>query len=306
MSTADEYLRRVRRHLYAIAPNRRREVLADLRAHFADARELGLPMDEVVANLGSPDEVAERARLEFGGESALADTAWRALVWAAVSAAVVTAAVILFLSPGDLFGPHVAPYAATLSTPVIVAVPVLLAAAALPFPLRMRTVATAAAAVALTFACVIGGIEAGAFFAPSCLLLWTALVTWVRLRGDGFGPFWHLGAALLAIAPAVAIAVTWPAALAGTLRRAAAESAAGFDVFSPVPWTWATLAVVALSAALIAFGIRFGGWMLGVVGGIVMVFALVAGGPLTLGMLGLGGLWLTIGLAHAVATPPRD
>ncbi len=306
MSTADEYLRRVRRHLYAIAPNRRREVLGDLRAHFADARELGLPMDEVIANLGSPDEVAERARLEFGGESELADAAWRALVWAAVTTAVVTATVMLLLSPGDLFAGPVAASAATLSTPVILVVPVLLAAAPLPFPLRMRTVATAAAAVALTFACVIGGIEAGAFFAPSGLLLWAALVTWVRLRGDGFGPFWHLGAALLAIAPTIAIAVTWPAALTGTLRRAATESTAAFDLFSPVPWVWATLAVVALSAVLIAFGIRFGGWMLGIVGGIVMLFALVAGDSMTLGMLCLGGLWLTVGLAHAVATPPRD
>lgn len=305
MSTADDYLRRVRRHLYGIAPNRRREVMADLRAHFADAAELGLPMDEVVSNLGSPDEVAERARVEFGGEMALADAAWRVLVWVAVTAAVVTAAFVLFLSPGEVFSGPIGAPAAGLSAPVLV-VPVLISAAPLVFPPRWRTVATAAAAVALTFACVIAGIAAGGYFAPSALLLWAALVVWVRLRGDGFGPVWHVGTAVVAAAPAVALGLSWPFTLLGAPRRYADYSDATIDLFSPAPWVWTTLAVVGLSAVLIAFGIRFAGWMLAVVGALVMVFALVAGGPLTVWMLGLGGLWLTLGLAHALATPPRD
>ena len=42
------------------------------------------------------------------------------------------------------------------------------------------------------------------------------------------------------------------------------------------------------------------------VGCAMVVFALVAGGALTLWLLALGGLWLTLGLMHALATPLRD
>lgn len=306
MSTADDYLRRVRRHLYGIAPNRRREVMADLRAHFADAAELGLPMDEVIANLGSPDEVATRAREEFGGEVVFAENGWRVLVWAAVTVAAVTAVVLVFLSPGGIFAEVRYADAVGLSTPLLLAVPVALAAAPLIFPRRLRTISTVGAAAALTFACVIGGLELGAFFAPSCVMLWAALIVWVRLRGDGFGPLWHLGLAVLAAGPAVAVALSTPFSMLGMPRRYAAYAEAGFDPFAPLPWAWAVLVAVGVSAVLIAFGIRFAGWMLAAVGCAMVVFALVAGGALTLWLLALGGLWLTLGLMHALATPLRD
>lgn len=310
MSTADEYVRRVRGHLYGVASSRRREVIDDLRAHFADAAELGQPIDEVIADLGDPDEFAARAKAELAGDPEQADAAWRALVWAAVTAAVVTAAVVLFLAPGDVFGGRadgaaIISYRVSLRTPLLAAIPVLLSAAPALFPRRVRTIATAGAAVALTFACVIGGIEVGFFFVPSCLLLWAALVVWVRVRGDGFGPIWHLGTAILAVAPAVVLLAAPAIAMTGVLRRSATSSE-GFSPFSADLWLWVVAGLIALSAVLIAFGIRFAGWMLAAIGAAVIVSALVAGGMLTIGLVGTGGLWLALGLGHALATPPRD
>ena len=50
----------------------------------------------------------------------------------------------------------------------------------------------------------------------------------------------------------------------------------------------------------------YAGWMLAAIGAAVIVSALVAGGMLTIGLVGAGGLWLALGLGHALATPPRD
>lgn len=297
MSRAEEYLHEVRRHLYGIAPNRRRDVLDDLRAHFADAAELGLPTEEVIANLGSAAEVAERAREQLGGDGEGADAAWNGLVWTAVTTAVVIAVVTLFFPTGWLGAD------ARLASPLLAAVPGLLAAAPLPFPRRMRTVATLAAATALTFACVIAGATVGVLFAPCALLLWAALVIWVGLRGDGFGPLWRVGAAVLTVAPLAWVpSVVLPALTVRHLPGAVAEP----TLFSPTTAVWVIIGIVMLCAVLIALGIRSGGWMLATVGGALLLFALLAGGPLATALVIAGGAWLTIGLAHALATLPRD
>ena len=70
MTTEDTYLRSVERMLSSIAPEHRDAVLDDLRGHFADAVEAGRSIDDVIAGLGSPAEISERAAEEFPGPTA--------------------------------------------------------------------------------------------------------------------------------------------------------------------------------------------------------------------------------------------
>lgn len=117
-------------------------MLDDLRAH-ADAAELGLPTEEVIANLGSAAEVAEQAREQLGGDGEGADAAWNGLVWTAVTTAVVIA---------ELTRPSTTPTGwlgadARLASPLLAAVPGLLApqhrcrsrGGCAPWPRSLRT-----------------------------------------------------------------------------------------------------------------------------------------------------------------------
>src|SRR5690606_8967394 len=103
MTTEDDYLRAVERMLRGIAPEHRATVLDDLRGHFADAEEAGRPVVETIRALGAPQEIAERAREEFGADAGAADVraehAWRVLQGAAVVVAVVIGVVVAFIMP---------------------------------------------------------------------------------------------------------------------------------------------------------------------------------------------------------------
>lgn len=308
MTTAASYLRRARRHLYAIGAGPRKEVLDDLRAHFADAAEMGLQIDEVIENLGAPEEVAARAREGFGHVLAHATEAWRWLVWASVTTAVISAATIAVLLPlfsGTPAGPMAAGADATASL-LLLLVPIVIAAVPLLAPARARTLLTLLAAVGSTVAIALLWTTVGGLFVTSAMLLWAALLVWVRLRGEGFGPLWRLVGAVLAVAPGITLLATpWVAGL-GTPRRYTDDVPPPLDLFQPTMWIVVTIVLVALCALLIAFGIRFAGWALAVIGALTMIAAVLWGGAWIVGVMALGGLWLTIGLTHAVATPPRD
>ena len=61
MTTEDQYLRTVERMLRRITPEHRTAVLDDLRGHFADAADAGRTVDDTIAGLGTPKQIAERA-----------------------------------------------------------------------------------------------------------------------------------------------------------------------------------------------------------------------------------------------------
>lgn len=296
MNRADEYLHEVKRHLYGVPPRQRREVLDDLRAYFADAAELGVPPSEAIVNLGEAEQVAERARLELAGGTAQADAAWRGLVWASVCFAVVLGVVMLFLTPERLSeSATLLPGQSPVSHPLLAAGPVILAVAVLPFPQRLRTPVTLTLAIALTLVCVLAG--AGVFAIPSCLLMWAALIVWVRLRGDGFGPAWRIGIAVLALVPFTALA----APMAEPLREVASDTDAEF--LGALIAFWVVVCAVALAVLLVVFGVPRAGWMLAVMGATVLVVTLVVGGVLSALLIATGGLWLALGLGYATAAP---
>ncbi|MGB4137622.1 MAG: DUF1700 domain-containing protein [Microbacterium sp.] len=296
MTTEDEYLRSVERMTRGTAPAHREAVLDDLRGHFADAAEAGRPIDEVIAGLGAPAEIAEQAREQFGADDATADRAWWVLQGTAAVLALVTAVAVALLLPSystsagprtlvQVNGPWVA---------LIALVPALVAVVPMVVPRRARLGTTIASAVILLVMVVIGGFSIGFFFLPSAMLSWAALIVWTRLRGGGFGIVWRIAGALLVLAPfGVAVPVL------------VAQAAAYPDTPLGSVWAWPVVAAIVLLAVLIAIGIPSAGWLLAVIGAVLLASDIViAGGPL--GLIALaGGEWLTIGLAHAVATRRR-
>ncbi|UJP09641.1 hypothetical protein L2X99_14675 [Microbacterium sp. KUDC0406] len=296
-------------------PSHRQTVLDDLRGHFADAADLGRPIDETVAGLGSPAEIAERAREEFGaGEGAArarADAAWRALQGTAVGAAVVTGVVVAFLMPSSMFGMRFADGTTFadgggLGDALLALVPAVACAIPLLTPRSARTAVTAIVAVALTAIAAITFSTIGGFFAPSTMLAWAALLVWMRLRGKGFGLGWRIGGGVLAAAPSLAVAALGLPFRFGVPYRYSTYTEVGSGPSIGVEfWGWVMLAGIVALGVLVALGRRAAGWVLAAIGLAVLVAGLTAGGILMLAFVWLGGWWLTIGLAHAVTSPTR-
>lgn len=308
MTTKDDYLRSVERMLSGIAVEHRTAVLEDLRGHFADAEDAGLPVDTIIRGLGTPDEIADRAVEEFGADAdavdARSEPAWRVLQGAAVAVALVTGIVVAFILPSygvasdsmTSDGAHTAERSAVtifqqlgLAMALVALVPALVAAVPLAVPRRARTTTASVAAVVLTLMAVVGGFTLGGFFLPTVMLAWAALIAWVRLRGRGFGDPARITGGALTIAPTL-------------LLLAGVGTGGAFDISA---WAWPVLAVIVLLAVLIGLGIRSAGWLLAAIGVVILIGGLVSGGLLTLLVIWLGGWWLTIGLAHAVTTSRR-
>lgn len=309
MTTKDDYLRSVERTLSDIAPEHRAAVLEDLRGHFEDAEDAGRPVDTIIGGLGTPQEIADRAVEEFGPDADAgavhAERAWRVLQGAAVAVALVTGIVVAFILPSYGFsssdsvtpdGPHTAePSAGTifqqlgLAMALVALVPALVAAAPLAVPRRARAATGSVAAAVLTLMALVGGFTLGGFFLPVVLLSWASLIVWVRLRGAGFGGPARITGGTLTIAPTL-------------LLLAGAGTGGAFDISA---WAWPVLAAIVLLAVLIGLGIRSAGWLLAAVGLVILIGGLVSGGLLTLLVIWLGGWWLTIGLAHALAASRR-
>ena len=309
MTTKDDYLRSVERTLSDIAPEHRAAVLEDLRGHFEDAEDAGRSVDTIIGGLGTPQEIADRAVEEFGSDADAgavhAEQAWRVLQGAAVAVALVTGIVVAFILPSygvsssDSVTPdglHTAePSAGTifqqlgLAMALVALVPALVAAAPLAVPRRARAATGSVAAAVLTLMALVGGFTLGGFFLPVVLLSWASLILWVRLRGAGFGGPARITGGALTIAPTL-------------LLLAGAGTGGAFDISA---WAWPVLAAIVLLAVLIGLGIRSAGWLLAAVGLVILIGGLVSGGLLTLLVIWLGGWWLTIGLAHALAASRR-
>ncbi|MBN8424945.1 DUF1700 domain-containing protein [Microbacterium esteraromaticum] len=301
MSTEDTYLRSVERMLAGIAPEHRGAVLDDLRAHFADAEAEGRPLDETIRTLGAPRQIAERAREEFGADDSRPERAWRVLQGSAVAVAVITGVVAAFLMPrpdpasvmiGQSLIPADGPWLA-----LVALLRALIAAAPLFAPRRFRTPTAAVAALVLTAAPLLGTIVMPDLFLPTAALTWAALIVWTRLRGSGFGIGWRITGAALAAAPSL-FAVSMAVA---QLTSSTATTGAG----TVTAWGWVILLGVLLIAAVMVTGYRSPGWVLATLGLTTLVGSLLSTQLLTLLFVWLGGLWLTVGLAHAVTARRR-
>ncbi|MGB3375687.1 MAG: DUF1700 domain-containing protein [Microbacterium sp.] len=319
MTTEDDYLRAVERMLRGIAPEHRATVLDDLRGHFADAEEAGRPVEETIRALGAPQEIAERAREEFGADAGAADVraerAWRVLQGTAVVVAVVIGVVVAFIMPSytgaidtmssDGTSTHVDTSQTLIEVnglwvALIALVPALIALVPMVVPRRARTATASAAAVLLTLMAVVGGFTIGGFFLPTVMLGWAALIVWVRLRRSGFGVLWRITGGVLAALPVLGFLLP----LFGGLPGRYADRTEGSD-FQVSAWGWPFLAAVLVFAVLIAIGYRAAGWVLAALGLVMLVWALVSGQLFALLVIWLGGWWLTIGLAHAVTASRR-
>ena len=291
MITQDDYFAAVRRELRDLDPRYREIVLADLREHFADATEQGRSTDEVTRALGTPREIGERAYEEFGRSRTTAEQLRTVLTIVAIGIAVVTAVVIAFLLPSDTvdegtgevttetLAAHLG-FAAALMT----LVPAIITAVPLVVPRRVRGGATLAVAIILTFLALVGGISIGGFYLPVALLAWAAVVVPWGARRGGFGAVAHVIGALLVIAPFAALT-------RGVVTRTVEIAA----------WGYLAIAVIVVLGALIGFGVRAAGWLLLALGAAAMAVTLVVPSMLMVVAWSVGGVYVTIGLSHALA-----
>lgn len=300
MATEDEYLRSVERMLRSIAPANRTAVVDDLRAHFADAEDAGRSVDDTIRGLGTPREIAERAREEFGSNDSRADRAWRILQGAAVVVAIIIGVVVAFIMPSysTSEGTQTLTEANGLWVALIALVPALVALVPMAVPARARVLTASVAGVLLTAMALIGGFTIGGFFLPTVLASWAALIVWARLRGRGFGIGWRIAGGMLTALPVLAFLLP----VFGGMPGRYADPGSDLQLSA---WAWPFLAAVLVLAVLIAIGYRAAGWVLAVIGAVLVLWALVSGGLLTLLVIWLGGWWLTIGLAHAVTATKR-
>lgn len=303
MTTEDDYLRSVERMLRGIGPEHRTAVLEDLRGHFADAEDAGRPVDEIIRSLGTPTEIADRAVEEFGadadGTGARAEWAWRVLQGAAVAVALVIGVVVAFIMPSHTIATsdggvssldHLTVFENDgLWVALIALAPAVVTALPMVVPRSARTVVASIAATLLTLMALVGGFTIGGYFFPVVLLAWAALIVWIRLQGSGFGGLAHITGGALAIAPTL-------------LLLAGIGTAGAFDISA---WAWPVLAAIVALAVLISLGKCTAGWLLAAIGLIILIGGLVSGELLSMLLIWLGGWWLTIGLAHAVAASRR-
>lgn len=316
MNAEKSYLRSVERMLHGIRSEHRASVLDDLRGHFADAEEAGRPVDETIRGLGTPRQIAERAVEEFGADAdAVSEQAWRLLQGAAIGMAVLIGVVAAFVLPsttyvsqGGLDGTEVMIPSSTpfedlgLAVALIVLIPAVLAAIPMIVPRRSRTLAAAVCAAVLTGASLVGGFMLGSFFLPVAMLAWAALIVWHVLRGRGFGLGWRIaGAALTALPMLGLLSLFGFPFLGGMPRRYADYSEGAGPSLGLEAGGWLIGLIVVALAVLIAVGWRWPGWTLAVIGFVVMAGGLLSGQLVTLLGIWLGGLWLTVGLAHAVS-----
>lgn len=293
---AETYLRALDAELSEIPPDAAREIVADVRAHIADALDSGRDTAEILAGLGAPGAVAGQAREELGlPVQDGAERAARALSVVAVAAGVLIAVCVSFLLPSAVpvdplgadsgeqgvvrrFGPGIA---------LLTLLPALLVAAPLVLQGRARGAARFAGAAALTlFACASG--EIGLYYFPLALVAGAAaLVPWAMRRGAG-GRWWRYLTGGVVAMPGVLVTV------------ATAGGSVG------VGWVGAALWIAGLLVvgALCACGIRAGYAVTALAGALVMISAMAERGFLFAAFWLFGGLYLAIGAGAYAASQP--
>lgn len=279
--TEQSYLCAVTKRLRALTPEQRAAVLDDVRAHFADAAEAGRTPEQAVEGLGDPATFTRRVQAELGHDAGRLDRIRRVLQWTAVGIAVFTAMFETFLWPEGMTFGLLVPYRGDGFAVVLWSlVPALVTALPLVVPARART-GTAVAVVAVL---TVLALAAQMTFVPTAMLAWAALVVPVAARHGRPAPAWRItGGALLMLPGALmvtgAIAGSWGLE-ADAVAYIAALLGLGLLITVGRSWTGAVVAAVGVG---------------------VLVWATLDLGMLVLAVWWAGGLFLTIGLSHALA-----
>jgi hypothetical protein len=279
----DSYLRDVGKRLKALTPEQRDAVLDDVRAHFAEAADAGRSPEQAAESLGDPATFTQRVRAELGHEPGRADRTWRILLWLATGVAVFTAMFVTYLLPetrGEEFGEP------GFEIVLLHLVPALIAVLPILVPARARRSTTAAAAIVLTVAsfATFEHMRDLSFFVPTAMLTWAALITPIIARNGHPAAGWRITAGALTALPA-------SLALIGGLLGS-------WDV--TVEMVLYTVAFILLGV-LIALGRSWAGIILAVVGVALLIESTLNPGLLVLAAWWAGGLFLTVGVSHALA-----
>ncbi|MEV1056858.1 hypothetical protein AB0I92_06370 [Micromonospora chalcea] len=292
------YLRALDAELSDVPSGTAEEIVADVRAHIADALDSGRSADEVLAGLGAAPDVARQAREELGlPDQDRPERVGRTLSLVASAVGVLIAVCVSFLLPSTVpvepiqadageqgvlgrLGPGIA---------LLTLLPALVAAAPLVAPARVRAGSRLAGAIALTmFACAAG--ETGLYYFPLALVAWAAaLVPWAVRRGAG-GRWWHVLAGGIVAMPGVLVAV------------ASAGGSVGVGWVGAALWIAGPVA----AGALCAYGFRAGYAVTALAGALVMILAMAERGFLFAAFWLFGGLYLALGAAGYAAARPAD
>lgn len=295
---AETYLRALDAELSDFPPDAAHEIVADVRAHIADALDGGRDIAEILAGLGGPDTVAGQAREELGlPVQDGAERAARTLSVVAPAAGVLIAVCVSFLLPSAVpvdplgadsgeqgvvrrFGPGIA---------MLTLLPALLVAAPLVLPGRVRGAARFAAATVLAVAACAAG-EIGLYYVPLALVAWAAAtVPWAVRRGAG-GRWWRYLTGGFVALPGVLVAV------------ASAGGSVGVGWVGAALWIAGPLA----AGALCAYGIRAGYAVTALAGALVMILSMAERGFLFAAFWLFGGLYLAIGACGYAASRTAD
>ncbi|GAA1625563.1 HAAS signaling domain-containing protein [Actinoplanes couchii] len=291
---AETYLRDLRAALSDVPPGAVSEIVEDVRAHLTEAVASGRDLDEALAGLGSPQEVAAQSREELGvtrpekpEPEPGPDPRLRALAVTIGALTAVYAGFIMALQADDGSFP--------IGEALLALLPALLAALpfALPPRLRERADIAAAALTTIYMAVFFGTTTTGVLFLPMVLLLWAAVIVPWRMRhtrGRVAVRLWHATAGLLVALPGLAAA-------ASISKEMIAVVSVGSLLYIAAPFT---------HAVLCALGFRAAYGVLAVAGTASMFAALYDDvGFLLLAFWWFGGLYLTVGAIGWVTTPTR-
>lgn len=287
------FLRKLTRELSILPGDQRRPVIEDVEAHLADARAAGRPIEEALAGLGTPREVAERYADELGLDKR-PDPFRRAVIAlgvAAIGVGILTA-VLVPLSAGELarttgWGPMI----------LALVVPVALAALPLLLPRIAGIIASVASAVLMTVVVAVGlQVYARAvspwgeaiLYVPMVVVLWTAVIVPVLARSR----VGSAGRAFLRMVGAIAVVLPVGLAVLGAMSGAVNIAAPGV----------AACVVVVVLGVLFAVGLRAAYVAVAVLGCVGLVWTLFEPGLLFLAIWTFGGVWLSVGVGALAGT----
>jgi uncharacterized membrane protein len=296
---AESYLSALETALADVAPVARATILEDVRVHIADALDRGQSIAPVLEGLGSPEAMAFSALSELSGgaPSALvttatgANSARRTLLMAAIAVSALTAVDFGFaLAEARQNGNMRVDFTRVLVMSFLTLVPVIVAVLPLVLPVRMRAGLTLTGAIAGSVLSAAALPLMGAPYLPVVMLLWAAvLIPWLHGRVGG-----RRGRIVTRVALSLAMVV--PPALIGSDLVIH-----GFE-FTWLVWPGAVLGV--LLVGLAAADVRAGHMLAAVLGGGLMIFAMIERGPL-FDLLWLpGSLYLTVGLCGLLIRQP--
>ena len=288
------------------------DLIADIRAHLAEAMAADRPIEEVLRSLGPADQVVAEVRDSLGlgatadagpwlSEEAIAAEAHArkvsrsrtGLSIAAAALGLVTALLASVVAPRFAPGGILPPLGARATEPLgmvlaaIILLPTLVATVPLLVPLRHRELATLGAAMVLTaFAAsssllpAIPGIVT--LWLPMLLMAWAAVIIPWRLQRRAGGaphPGWRISGAMVLAVPGIIGA--------HTLATGSARPDAGIV---------GVVCVILVLAALYGLGVRVVQPVVATAGALTLV-ANAAVGPWSSPLFWLlGGVWLVVGL----------